>query len=99
MLQLLAQVKKVIFVDFFLIILNIAYICTELQEPGLFMPYNTEKLLRTAASKLDMSPFINNTSDFFEHIVVDVCKKNVLLNVLECEARIDHIRMWNVRFH
>ncbi len=78
------------------IIFQAAYPCTVPEPIALFVPFNAVKLLQTAASRVDMSPSINNTSDFAQIIFFEGCKKKVLLNTMECDAQIDQIRMWNV---
>ncbi len=53
---------------------------------GLLAPYNIAKLLRTAASQVDMSPVINKTSDFVDRMLIEGCKTKVSLNGFECDA-------------
>ncbi len=50
-------------------IFQIAYLCTVSEPVALFVPFNAVKLLRTAASRVDMSPLINSTSDFAQRIL------------------------------
>ncbi len=58
-------------------------------SPGRAMHHNISKLLRTAASRVDMSQVINTTSDFVENMVVQRCGREVSQNIYECEVRVD----------
>ncbi len=80
-------------------LLNSVYSCVVPPFQGLFIPYNIVKPLKAAASRVDMSPVINKTSDFVDKIFIEECKTKASLNGFECDARIDGIHMWNVRMN